>query len=173
MPLVAATFAKLWPNFLSLSRIRYFGACPYGVASRNCCATQGSVGVRVTFTWITFRDFSSIMKKAKSGRKKRSVTCKKSQAHTSAAWVRRNTFQLWPRARFGRACFIYFWIVRLLTWISSLRSSPRIRSAPKTAIVCCHFFDQVNRLGREPRLSRMGFRFALPEHTKELTMEAE
>jgi hypothetical protein len=34
---------------------------------------------------ITLRDFSSIRKKAKSGRKKRSGICKKSQAHTSAA----------------------------------------------------------------------------------------
>ena len=50
---------------------------------------------------MTFRDFSSMMKKANSGRKKRSVTCKKSQAHTSAAWLRRNVFQVCPRARNG------------------------------------------------------------------------
>ena len=56
MPLVNATRAKCCPNLRSLSRMRYFGACPYGVASRNCCATQGSVGARVTFTWITIRD---------------------------------------------------------------------------------------------------------------------
>jgi hypothetical protein len=47
-------------------------------------ATQESVGVRVTFTWMTLRDCSSMMKKAKSGRKKRSVICKKSQAQISA-----------------------------------------------------------------------------------------
>ena len=41
------------------------------------------------------------------------------------------------------------------------------------SIVCCHFFDQANRLGREPRLSRVGFRFALPEHTEELTVPAQ
>src|SRR6266516_2045203 len=76
MPLVAATRAKQDPNLLSLSQIKYFGACPYGVASRSCCATQGSVGDRVTPTWITRRDLISVMKKAKSGRKKRSVTCK-------------------------------------------------------------------------------------------------
>ena len=50
MPLVIATRAKCCPNFRSLSRIRYVGVCPYAVASRNCCATQGSVGARVTFT---------------------------------------------------------------------------------------------------------------------------
>ena len=81
----AATRAKLGPNLRSLSRMRYVGVCPSGVASRSCCATQRSVGDRVTFTCITLRDFSSMRKKAKSGRKKRSVTCKKSQAHTSAA----------------------------------------------------------------------------------------
>src|SRR6266700_3341073 len=73
------------PNLLSLSRVRYFGACPYGVASRRCCATQGSVGDRVTPTWITFRDFRGVLKNAKSGRKKRSVTCMKSQAQICAA----------------------------------------------------------------------------------------
>jgi hypothetical protein len=35
MPLVIATRAKFGPNFRSLSRIRYVGACPYGVASRS------------------------------------------------------------------------------------------------------------------------------------------
>lgn len=108
MPLVIATRAKCCPNFLSLSRIKYFGACPYGVASRSCCATQESVGARVTFTWMTFRDFCSTMKKAKRGRKKRSITCKKSQAQISAAWLRRNVFQFCPPTRLGRVCFMYF-----------------------------------------------------------------
>jgi hypothetical protein len=85
MLLVAATRARFGPNLRSLSRIRYVGVCPYAVASRNCCAIQGSVGARVTCTWMTFRDCSSMMKNAKSGRKKRSVTCKQSQAHISAA----------------------------------------------------------------------------------------
>ncbi len=87
MPLVVATRAKCCPNLRSLSRIRYLGVCPYGVASRSCCATQGSVGERVTFTWMTFRDFSSMMKKAKNERKKRSVTCKKSHAHTPCRMI--------------------------------------------------------------------------------------
>src|SRR5215467_884083 len=88
MPLVVATRRKQDPNLLSLSRMRYFGACPYGVASRSCWATQGSEGDRVTPTWITRRDFSSTMKNAKSGRKKRSITCKKSQAQIWSACVR-------------------------------------------------------------------------------------
>jgi len=58
MALVDATRAKLDPNLRSLSQIRYFGACPYGVASRSCCAIQGSVGDRVTPTWITLRVLS-------------------------------------------------------------------------------------------------------------------
>src|SRR3989440_4682363 len=52
MLLVLATLAKHDPNLLSLSRIRYFGVWPYGVASRSCWATQASVGERVTPTWI-------------------------------------------------------------------------------------------------------------------------
>src|SRR5215471_17670542 len=88
MPLVVATRAKHDPNLLSLSPMRYLGTCPYGVASRSCWATHGSEGDRVTPTWITRRDFSSTMKNAKSGRKKRSVTCKKSQAQTCSVCVR-------------------------------------------------------------------------------------
>jgi hypothetical protein len=172
MPLVGATRAKCDPNLRSLSRIRYFGVCPYGVASRSCCATQGSVGERVTFTWMTFRDCSSMRKKAKSGRKKRSVTCKKSQAHISAAWLRKNVLQFCPLGRFERVCLIYFWMVRLLTRTSSLSNSPRIRSAQKTAVVSWHLLDQADRFWRKPRLSCMHLRFALPEHAEELTMEA-
>src|SRR2546430_2200742 len=108
MPLVIATRAKCGPNLRSLSRIRYFGPSPYGVASRSCCATHRSVGERVTFTWITLRDCNSTMKKAKSGRKKRSVTCRKSQAHISAAWLRRNVFQVCPLSRLWRMGLIYF-----------------------------------------------------------------
>ena len=48
-----------------------------------------------------------------------------------------------------------------------------MRSAPKTPVVCCHLPDQRDCLGREPRLSRAGFRFVLPEHTEELTMPAQ
>ncbi len=48
MLLVVATCAKLGPNLLSLSRSRYLGLSPYGVASRTCWATQLSVGDRVT-----------------------------------------------------------------------------------------------------------------------------
>src|SRR5215469_14755445 len=106
IPLVAATRAKQDPNVLSLSRMRYLGAWPYGVASRSCCAVQASVGNRVTPTWITLRDCSSIMKNAKSERKNRSVTCKQSQAHTSFAWLRRNVAQFCPLGLMMRACLI-------------------------------------------------------------------
>jgi len=41
------------------------GVCPYGVASRSCCATQGSVGERVTLTWMIFRDFSEGVEESK------------------------------------------------------------------------------------------------------------
>src|SRR6266516_5899867 len=77
MLLVLATRAKHDPHLLSFSRIRYFGVWPKGVASRRCWATQASVGDRVTPTWITRRVLSSMRKKAKSGRKKRSVTGKR------------------------------------------------------------------------------------------------
>ena len=47
-----------------------------------------------------------------------------------------------------------------------------MRSAPPESIVGCHLPDQRDCLVREPRLARVGFRFVLPVHTEELTMEA-
>ena len=44
VPEPAATAAKWDPHLLSLSRIRKRGRSPQGVASRNCWATQTSVG---------------------------------------------------------------------------------------------------------------------------------
>src|ERR1700704_4464763 len=66
MALIATTRAKQGPNVRSFSQIKYFGACPYRVASRRCCATQGSVGDLVTPTWITRRVLSSMRKNAKT-----------------------------------------------------------------------------------------------------------
>jgi len=130
--LVVATRAKQNPNLRSLLQIRYFGACPYGVASRSCCAIQRSVGDRVTPTWITFRDFSSMMKNTKSGRKKRSVTCKKSQAQICAAWLCKKVAHFWPLGWGVRPFLMYFWIVRLQTRMPSFNNSPRILSAPQS-----------------------------------------
>jgi hypothetical protein len=73
------------PNLPSLSRMRYLGPTPKAVASRSCCAVQASMGYRVTPTWITLRECSSMMKKANSEWKKRSVTGRKSQAQICSA----------------------------------------------------------------------------------------
>jgi hypothetical protein len=43
IPRVAATCATCCPYVQSVSRISYAGVCPYGIASRNGGATQGSV----------------------------------------------------------------------------------------------------------------------------------
>jgi hypothetical protein len=86
MPLVVATRAKFEPNFRSLSRIRYLGVCPYGVASRSG-TRHPKIGRGTGHIHMDPPSATSVrvLKKAKSGRKKRSGTCKKSQAHTSAA----------------------------------------------------------------------------------------
>lgn len=47
-----------WSEFAIVIMNEHWDNFPYGVAFRNCCATQASVGDRVTPTWITFRDFS-------------------------------------------------------------------------------------------------------------------
>jgi hypothetical protein len=55
----------------------------------------------------------------------------KSQTHMRSAWFFRKVAQRWPLPPFlPRTLRMYFWMVRLLTLIPSLSSSPRIRSAP-------------------------------------------
>jgi hypothetical protein len=116
MALVVATRAKQGPNLLSLSRIKYFGACPNGVASRSCCATQGSVGDRVTPTWITHLDLpfddeeceersKEEIRHRKARRRPRSVPrdCSRSVAH------------LCPLGWGVRTCLMSFWMVRFHT----------------------------------------------------------
>ena len=76
---------KWGPYFASLSRMRYFGASPNGVASRSGWATHSLVGERVTLTWTMRHDPSSVMKQAKRGRKKRSWTCRTSQGQLACA----------------------------------------------------------------------------------------
>jgi len=48
IPVPSAIRANLSPYLLSLSRIRYRGPSPNGVASRSCWATQAPVGFLVT-----------------------------------------------------------------------------------------------------------------------------
>src|SRR5215475_9782930 len=54
----------------------------------------------------------------------------KSQAHIRSAWFFTKVTQRWPPPLLPRTPRMYFWIVRLLTLIPSLSSSPRMRSAP-------------------------------------------
>jgi hypothetical protein len=68
----------------------------------------------VTPTWIPLRDFKSMMKKAKSQRKKRSVICKKSHAQIEL-WFCRKVAQFCPPGLLKRTCLISFWMVRLHT----------------------------------------------------------
>src|SRR5260370_27958054 len=67
--------SKARPKFAIVITNQILRRLPYGLASRSCCATQESVGDRVTPTWITFRDVSSMINNVKSSRKNKSVTC--------------------------------------------------------------------------------------------------
>ncbi len=55
-----------------------------------------------------------MMKKAKSERKKRSVTGKKSHAQISCAWLCKKVDHVCEEGR-TRPCLMYFWMVRLET----------------------------------------------------------
>src|SRR5437899_3092067 len=58
------------------------------------------------------------------------------------------------------------------TWMTSFRSSPRMRSAPKTPIVRRHLSDQGNRFGRDLRRMRSRLGLPFPIQAKELPMPA-
>ena len=134
MPLVLATRAKQGPNLLSLSQNQVLGCVPIGGSFSQLLCHPRSVGERVTPTWITFLDFSSMRKKAKSGRKKRSVTWRKSHAQICEKWLRRNVLHFCPRGGCVRTPRMYFWMVRLHTGMPSFNSSPRMRSAPQSRL---------------------------------------
>ncbi len=76
MPVPSATASNALPNLSSLSRMRYFGPSPHGVASRSCCVTQASVGQRVT---LEVHDFTRAVvhdKEREDGAKERVVELK-------------------------------------------------------------------------------------------------
>jgi len=169
MPLVFVTRAMHGPNLLSLSRSRYFGASPYGVASRNCCATQASVGERVTPTWITLRD-AQLDDEERKERPKEQIG--DLQARHTPRPVRRgcarSVVHLWPRGWWVRPPRMYFGMVRLQTRRPSLGSSPRIRSAPQSRLSCA--ISRIKAMVSEATLGlvRRGLGLALPIEAQEL-----
>ena len=78
---------------------------------------------------------NSIMKKANSERKSRSVTERKSQAQICSAWLCKKVLHFCPRGLAVRTGLMYFWMVRLQTRMPSLSHSPRIRSAPQSRLL--------------------------------------
>lgn len=68
---------------------------------------------------------------------------------------------------------MYFWIVRLLTRMPSLRSSPRIRSAPPLAILGGYRDDQRPGLFWQSRLGRSSRGLGLPDQVNALTVPAQ
>jgi hypothetical protein len=96
-------------------------------------ATQGSVGDRVTPTWITFRDLCSMRKNA-CERSKEEI-CDQKARHKPRS-VRHDCAQRLPTS--GLVAGVYEHVsytspmVRLQTRMPSFRSSPRILSAPQS-----------------------------------------
>ncbi len=115
---------------------------------------------------------SSTMKKAKSGRKNKSVTCRKSHAQICAAWLRRNVLHFCPRGWWVRTVLMYFWIVRLHTRMPSESAfTPDPFSTPEP-IVPRHLSDQGDRFWGDLGLARSGLGLPFPVQAKELLMPA-
>src|SRR5258708_40371141 len=98
---------------------------------------------------MTFRDCTSTMKKAKSGRKKRSVTCKRITGPHLCHMI---AYECPPGLSTG-----VFWANRPHILLDSPFTDPKIQLEKLSTnalrspepIVGRHFFDQSNRLGRE------------------------
>jgi hypothetical protein len=97
------------------------------------CATQESVGDRVTPTWITFRDLSSMMKNARE-RSKEEI-CDRKARHKPRS-VQHDCAQRLPTsglvAGVNEHASCTSPMVRLQTRMPSFRSSPRILSATQS-----------------------------------------
>ncbi len=77
---------KTWPKFLVIIPDEICGCLPIGSRfSQRYAPPRDRWESALHLHGSALRDFSSMRKKAKSGRKKRSVTCTKSQAQISAA----------------------------------------------------------------------------------------
>ncbi len=57
-----------------------------------------------------------------------------------------------------------------LTWISSLRGSPRMRSAPQSEFFSDDLPNQADRFGGQSRTSAVATRFEFPKEAKALPM---
>src|SRR6266516_2732365 len=146
--------------------MRYFGVCPYAVASQSCCAVQASVGDRVTPTWFTFRDRGSMMKNAKSERKNRSVTWRRVPCPDLSCMIAQKRQPALPRwARRTHAPHVLLDGPFADVKIQLQECTPHAFSPPKP-IVLCHVFDQCHGLSLHLWFIRSGFRLVLPEKTR-------
>jgi hypothetical protein len=154
----------------SLSQSRYVGARPYGVASRSCCATQGSVGDLVTPTWITRRDLGRVLKNAKSGRKKRSVTGKRvAGPDIGGVFAQKGCPSLSSRLWCANPSHVL--LNGSLAHVNvQLKSIPADTLSTPQSILCRHLPDQGDSFCSYLRHMRSGLRSAFPDQAKELPM---
>lgn len=172
MPLVVATRAKQGPNLLSLSRIKYLGACPYGVASRSCWASQASVGKRVTPTWITFRD-AQLDEEERKERPKEQISDLEEVARPDLCGVvaqkSRPPLASWLVGANSSHVLLDCSLADPQSQFEEFTPDP-FRSPE--SVVFRHFSDQGNRFGGDLGLVRRGLGLALPIEAEELPMPA-
>jgi len=136
-------------------------------ASRNCCATQGSVGVRVTFTWIR------LPRLQRGCRRKQRADGRKGQGRGGNHRPHpRHLCRMSAEERFPALPTRPFSTNVPHILLNRQFTHPNIQLEQFTAdtfrspksVVRRHLFDQADRLGRESRLSRVCLGFAFPEH---------
>jgi len=162
MPLVSATCVKLDPNVRSLSRTRYFGTCPYGVASRSG-TRYPLIGRRARYMYVD--DFLRFQFDDKEGQKRTEEEACHLQEITSPHLCRMIAEKGLPllSTRPFSTNVPHILLKSSLTYsnIQLEKLAPNALCSPEP-IVCCHLLDQADRLGGESLHPRSGFRFALP-----------
>jgi hypothetical protein len=115
-----------------------------------------------------------VLKKAKSGRKKRSGTCKRITGPHFRCMIAQERFPVLSTGSKWRepAASTSGWSVRLLR-IPSLSNSPRMRSAPQNRLFAAIPLIKLIVSGESLGFLVCAFDLCFGEHAEELTMEAE
>ncbi len=150
-----ATRAKRLPYLASLSQIKYRGLSSYGVASRSCCATQPSVGWRVTPKCTTRRELNAMMKKTKAGRKRRSSTGKVASPHRIGMILQEDMPRLTGWSRRSNSSHVL--LNRALRHpYSQLEQLPSNAFGTPSAILTCELLNQSDEIGADLSALRFG-----------------
>src|SRR5712692_194996 len=169
MPLVVATRAKLDPNLRSLSRIKYRGFSPYGVASRSGTRNPGIAGRSGHIHVDDLSRFQVDDEESKKRTEEKVRDLEKIAGPNLCSMIVQESGPALSTRSF-EANWLHIHLNGPFTHPNiQLEEFPTDAFSPPEPVVCRHLLDEGDRFERGPRLTRIRPRFALPEQTEELT----